>query len=117
MIPGIIYKYITNTQYRFVAVKALKTADAAGTVAANKCALEDDCESQEWSKRLVGLSADGAAVNMAVCSGAAKRLQDEVPHLVAVHCCAYRVELAIKSVSEQFKTLEDTLHSLYLLYH
>lgn len=79
-------KYMLTTQHRFVAVKALKTADAAGTVAAIKCALEENCELQEWTKGLVGLSADGAAVNMGIHSGAAKRLQDEVPHLVAVHC-------------------------------
>ena len=85
--------------YRFVAVKALSKADAAGTVRAIVSALEADCECSDWQSKLVGLSADGAAVNMGVRSGAAKRLQDEVPHLVAVHCCAHRVELAIKSIS------------------
>ena len=68
----------------------------------------------------MGLSADGAAVNMGVRSGAAKRLQNEVPHLVPVHCCAHRVELAIKSISTSinfFKSLEDTLVELYKLYH
>lgn len=34
-----------------------------------------------------------------------KRLQDEVPHLGAIHCCAHRVELAIKSVSEQLNLI------------
>lgn len=98
----------------------MKAADAAGTVSAIKCALEDDCELKDWDEKLVGLSADGASVNMGIRYGSAKRLQDEVPHLVPVHCCAHRVELAIKAVSERvgyFKTLEDTLHSLYLLYH
>ena len=84
--------------YRFVALKELKSAD--GTVAAIKSALEENCELKDWKERLVGLSADGAAVNMGIHTGAAKRLQDEVPHLVPVHCCAHRVELAIKSVSE-----------------
>ena len=106
--------------YRFVALKESKTADAAGTVTAVKSALEEDYELKDWKERLVGLSADGAAVNMGIRTGAAKRLQDEVPHLVPLHCCAHRVELAIKSVSEHveyFKTLEDTLHSLYLMYY
>lgn len=44
---------------------------------------------------LAYISADGAAVNMGIRSGAAKRLQDLVPHLVAVHCCAHIVEHAI----------------------
>ena len=69
---------------------------------------------------MVGLCADGAAVNMGVRSGAAKRLQEVVPHLIAIHCCAHRVELAMKSISTNinyFKTLEDTLVELYRLYH
>ena len=59
-------------------------------------ALETDCELSDWQSKLVGLSADGAAVNMGVRFGTAKRLRD---HLVAVHCCAHRIELAIKTVS------------------
>ena len=47
-------------------------------------------------------------------------MQDDIPHLIPVHCCAHRVELAIKSVSnsvDYFKSLEDTLVELYKLYH
>ena len=84
--------------YKFVAVKALSKADAAGTVRAILSALETECECSDWKAKLVGLGADGAAVNMGIRSGAAKRLQDDhVPHLVPVHCCAHRVELAIKT--------------------
>ena len=59
-------------------------------------------------------------MNLGVRSGAAKRLQDELPNLVPIHCCAHRVELAMKAISNQadyFKTLEDTLMELYKLYH
>ena len=84
--------------FRFVALKELKGADAPGTVAAVKSAVEEDCERKDWKERLVGLSADGAAVDMGIRSGAAKRLRDEVPHLVSVHCCAHRVELSITLV-------------------
>ena len=99
--------------YKFVAVKPLAKADAAGTVAAVVEALETDCELNDWQSKLVGLSADGAAINMGVRSGAAKRLRDQVPHLVAVHCCAHRVELAIKTISTN---VEDALLQLYKLY-
>ena len=34
---------------RFVALKDLKTADAPGTVAAIKSALEEDCELTDWN--------------------------------------------------------------------
>ena len=52
--------------YKFVAVKPLAKADAASTVAAVVEALETDCELSDWQSKLVGLSADGAAVNMGV---------------------------------------------------
>lgn len=47
-------------------------------------------------------------------------MQGDVPHLVAVHCCAHRVELAIKDISTDvdfFKSLEGTLVELYKVYH
>ena len=43
-------------------------------------------------------------------------LQDKVSHLVPVHCCVHRVELAIKDIStgvDLFKSLEATLVELY----
>ena len=48
------------------------------------------------------------------------RLQNKVSHLVPVHCCVHRVELAIKDISTDvdfFKSLEATLVELYKLYH
>ena len=108
-----------HTVYKFVAVKPLAKADVASTVAAVVEALETDCELSNWQSKLVGLSADGAAVNMGVRFGAAKWLRDQVPHLVAVHCCAHRIELAIKTISTNvafLKSLEDALLQLYKLY-
>ena len=104
---------------RFLALKDLKTADAPSTVAAIKFALEEDCELTDWKENLVVLSADGAAVKMGIRTGAAKRLQDVVPHLLAVHCCAHRVELVIKSANDNipfFKSIEETLHTIYKMY-
>ena len=40
--------------YRFVAVKPLARADAAGTVEAIVSALEKDCQCNEWKSKLVG---------------------------------------------------------------
>ena len=105
--------------YKFVAVKRLHKPDALNTVTAVVEALESDCELPDWKLKLVGLSADGAAVNMGIRSGAAKRLKDMSPHLVSVHCCAHRLELAIKSVGKSvpyFRALEDVLQDLYKLY-
>ena len=68
----------------------------------------------------MGVCADDGAVNMGVRSGAAKQLQDKVPHLVPVQWCAHKVELTLNTISTQvdyFKTLEDNLLELYKLYH
>ena len=67
--------------YKFVAVKRLHKPDALNTVTAVVEALESDCELPDWKLKLVGLSADGAAVNMGNRSGAAKRLKDMSPML------------------------------------
>ena len=105
---------------RIVALKALSKVNAAGTVDSIASALETECEGSDWKSKVVGLSADGAAVNMGVSSGTAKQMQDKVSHLVPVHCCAHRVELAIKDISTGvhfFKSLEGILVELYKLYH
>lgn len=47
-------------------------------------------------------------------------LQSECKMMFPVHCCAHRVELAIKDTSTDvdfFKSLEGTLVELYKLYH
>ena len=128
-------RLIENYQpvYKFVAVKplvkpdavntvsALVKPDAVNTVSAIVSALEDDCELSvgDWQSKLIGMPADGAAVNFGSQSGVAKCVRDSVPHLISVHCCAHRIHLAIKSVSKDvplFKVLEDTLIELYKLY-
>ena len=106
--------------YKFVSVKPLAKSDAANITSAVVSALQTKCECSSWRFKLVGMCADGAAVNMGVRSGVAKRLQDDMPHLIPIHCCAHRVELAIKNVSTEvdfFKTVEDILVELYKPYH
>ena len=52
--------------YKFVAVKPLGKVDEADTVLAIVSALEKDCELSinDWQSKMVGMSADGAAVNL-----------------------------------------------------
>ena len=87
--------------YKFVAIKPLDKPKAANTVAAAVESLNTDCELSNWHSKLMGLIvlANGAVVNMGVKSGAVKRLQDQVPHPVAVNCSVHWVELAIKTFS------------------
>ena len=44
----------------------------------------------------IGAGADGASVNFGVRNGMMAQLRNEIPWLVAVHCVAHRLELAIK---------------------
>ena len=72
------------------------------------CQLWKQCESSDWKSKLVGLSAE-VQQSIWVC---VLGLQDKVSHLVPVHCCVHRVELAIKDIStgvDLFKSLEATL--------
>ena len=52
----------------------------------------------EWSydDHLIGFGADGASVNFGKNNGVYKKLTDEMPWLVRVHCVAHRLELAAK---------------------
>ena len=105
--------------YKFVAMKLLAKLDAANTVAAVVESLETDFKVSDLLFKLMGLFANGAAVNMGVRSGAAKWLRQQVPHLVAVHCCAHKVELAITTNSTNvafLKSLQEILLELYKLY-
>ena len=75
----------------------LERGDAKSICAAVTTCL--DKYSTDWRDKLVSFGADGAPVNMGCNSGAATQLRGAVPHLVAVHGCAHRLELAIKSTS------------------
>ena len=44
----------------------------------------------------IGAGADGAAVNFGVNRGMMAQLRNEMPWLIAVHCVAHRLELAVK---------------------
>lgn len=67
----------------------------------------------------VGLATDGASVMLGKKAGVAKLLTDKYPNLIAWHCIAHRLELAvndtIKEVSgtNNFKSFIDKLYTVY----
>jgi len=52
-------------------------------------------------KRLVGFGADGCSTMSGIKSGVAVRLKELSPSLVAFHCPAHRLQLAIMDITEQ----------------
>lgn len=45
---------------------------------------------------MIGFGADGASVNFGVNNGVYKKLADDMPWLLGIHCVAHRLELAAK---------------------
>ncbi|KAJ8352151.1 hypothetical protein SKAU_G00236270 [Synaphobranchus kaupii] len=43
----------------------------------------------DWKEHLVGFGSDGAAVNVGCRNSVAARLEQEVNHLVSIHCVAH----------------------------
>ena len=78
----------------FYSVAVPESGDARGI----KSVIENQLTNMNITikRQLVGACADGASVNFGVKSGVLTQLKSEQPSLVAVHCTAHRLELALK---------------------
>jgi hypothetical protein len=75
---------------------------------------------EEFYKHLVCFSADGASVNFGCRTGIATELIKKSDWIIAFHCAAHRIELAIKDASKTTKyqtKVDELLLGLYLYYH
>ncbi|XP_033012167.1 nucleolar complex protein 2 homolog isoform X3 [Lacerta agilis] len=73
-----------------------------------------------WKSKLTAISFDGAGANIGTVSGVAKQFQDNCPGLVAVHCVAHRLELAIGDAFKCVKfagVAEDVVCGIYTFYY
>jgi phosphotransferase system IIB component len=107
---------------KFISLKPLAKADAAGIKSAIVESLEVDANQTlgKWKNRLVGFGADGAAVMMGHLGGVAAKLKEEAPHIIEMHCCAHRLELAVKDAAKAdsfLQSMDEFLEDLYKLYH
>ena len=48
-------------------------------------------------------------------SGAARRLQDEEPAAIAVHCLAYSVNLVLQDITKLCRPVKDALDVMYMI--
>ena len=95
---------------RFLTVQSVKHANADG-IYANVI---------NWKDGLVGFGADGASIMMGRQNGVLKKIKDDVPHLIEMHCVAHKLELAILDAfnDESILTeLKDLLQGIYKHYH
>ncbi|XP_032997999.1 zinc finger protein 862-like [Lacerta agilis] len=74
----------------------------------------------DWKSKLTAISFNGASVDTGGASGVAKLFQDSCPGLVAVHCVAHQLELAIGDALKSVKfagLAEDVVKGIYTFYH
>lgn len=74
-----------------------------------------------WQKSTVGIATDGASVMTGRHNGLAARLKEDMPGLIAIHCVAHNLQLAIMDASKDVdyiaKKFDPTLKKLFNHYH
>ena len=101
----------------FVALKALEKSDAEHVFEAISNALSDI--RPHWRAKLIRCCIDGASVNMGKIKGVVTRFKNVIPHILAIHCCAHRLELAIKDTMKEipyYETVDKLLDEIYRFY-
>ena len=104
---------------RFLTVQSVKHANADGILQAIDNGF-NYANVMNWKDGLVGFGADGASVMMGRQNGVLKKIKDDVPHLIEMHCVAHKLELAILDAfkDESILTeLKDLLQGIYKHYH
>lgn len=86
----IIYARIlvdNKPQNRFLGIISLKQSTASN-IAEELGLFLTEIGIVDWKNKLVGLGTDGASVNIGVRGGLGVLLQNDIPHLIQVHCVA-----------------------------
>ncbi|XP_058630025.1 zinc finger protein 862-like [Onychostoma macrolepis] len=103
----------------FLSIQDVKQGTAAGILHAIYTAFEE-ADISDWRHKLVGFGSDGAAVNVGCRNGVSAQLLKDIPHLIAIHCVAHRLELGVlKAIKEDcnMAKLQSTLRQIYEQYH
>ena len=104
--------------FKFLDFRRLRSSDATGIVQAVSNCLDE--YSSNWKTKLVAFGADSAPVNLDIQNGAAVQLKADVPHLIAIHGCAHRLELAIRDSLKHCNLMslaDDVMENVYKMYH
>ena len=104
-------------KFDFLDFRPLTRANADCILQTVCASLSEHCPT--WKHSLVAFGADGAPVNF--CNtGVATKLRASVPHIVPIHGCAHRLELAIKDAAKQCSLLssaDDIMEHSFKMYH
>ena len=112
-----------NISINFIGVHAAERADASSIVEGLKETVETNLKI-DWvdiSHKMVALACDGASVMLGAKAGVGALLTKEQPSLIAIHCMAHRLELALKDASKKLKLYDKSINvlsmGLYYFYH
>ncbi|XP_072044905.1 zinc finger protein 862-like [Amphiura filiformis] len=116
--------YITMLQdgkpvTQYVTMTSVRSANAENLAKALKNTLQDKLKlGDNWPNNVMACCFDGAAVMMGHVSGVATNLMKDAPHLIRIHCCAHRLELAIKDTLklDEIEAIDDVLNHAYRHY-
>ncbi len=92
---------------QFVTLTNVPKANAENIATALKKTLTKKLKLSDWKNNVVSCCFDGAAVMHGERSGVATRLRKDADHLIAIHCCAHRFELAIKDMQKKMPEIDD----------
>jgi hypothetical protein len=85
----------------FFGIEKMSASDAATYHQAVKNILERHANGTETYKKLVGLGTDGASTMLGERTGLKARMRNDLSDIVAVHCVAHNLQLAIGDVCKE----------------
>ena len=105
----------------FIGVKSVRTATAEGVQEAiidSYKGLSADLKIDDFEKKLIGFTSDGASVNRGHKQSVKTILKVKSPWIVFIWCIAHRLELALKDAltGTAFEDVDNMLLRLYYLY-
>ncbi len=68
-------------------------------------------------RNLSGVSTDGASVMVGKNGGLVKKLKDDNPALVAIHCICHRLALACVDTNADIKEMEGHMTGIWKIFH
>lgn len=88
---------------KFIGVASMVRANAEGITNGLKYLVSQNLKLQwnDFAKKLVAVSCDGASVMVGSRSGVATLLRKDQPALITLHCMAHRLELTLKDAAKK----------------
>jgi hypothetical protein len=92
----------------FFGVEKMSATDAATYHQSVKNILQRLANGDETYNKIIGLGADGASTMMGQHTGLKARMKNDLPDIIAVHCVAHNLQLAIGDACKGVSYLKDS---------